>query len=447
MKDKKLLTILIFFIITRLMPYFGSFVPTGYDAGLYLYLLKHAPFIPTWLAGSYYSILFFVLTPITKLGSDLSVLLIPLQIGAALFIFFALNWAIKAMMSRDQRLFTLFIYTISAIQFRMYWFYYVKNMFALGFLLLFLGAFYRRRYLPAAIFGILVGLIHLPTFFILGAICAIEFIIHANKVKTALIFAISLCFTLIFYIPVFSVSILPYFKPFLEANRIVQPLANTDWGGTFYGLFPSILLMIAYLCLPIYYFFKNRKVFKEFVRTPYFSGLVATSIIVIGQFFFFKRFIPVWDIFIIIAAGYSVKQFLSMKYFYLILTSLFIVFFILKTGLPLKTTGDIAELQKTPIPQKSYVLSTSKEDTSWIIGYTNAEVIAWNFGSHSQLLSDTDWNRFYSTNTVDEYNVLLQKLPQPLYVYVSTKEAPQFQTLLKSKLLKKVSNQLYAVHK
>ncbi len=98
-----------------------------------------------------------------------------------------------------------------------------------------------------------------------------------------------------------------------------------------------------------------------------------------------------------------------------------------------------------PFPKKSYVLSTSKEDTAWIIGYTNAQVIAWNFGPYSQLLSDTDWNWFYSTSTVDEYNALLKKLPQPLYIYISTKESSRFHTLLKSKLLKKVSNQLYAV--
>lgn len=113
--------------------------------------------------------------------------------------------------------------------------------------------------------------------------------------------------------------------------------------------------------------------------------------------------------------------------------------------MPLKTMGDITELQKISFPNKSYVLSTSKEDTSWIMGYANTQVIAWNFGSYSQLLSEADWNRFYSTNTIDEYNTLLQKLPQPLYVYVSTKESSRFHTLLKSKLLKKVSNQLYTV--
>lgn len=420
MKNNRLLIVVfLFFIITRLLPYLGNTIPTGYDAGIYLRLLKTAPNIPSWLEGSYHTTLFYVLTPIAKLLPDPSVLLIPLQFISAIFLFLAFFWSIKTIMNKNQRLFAIFLFAISAIQFRMYWFYYVKNMFALGFLLLFLGAINRKKYWLSAVFGILVGLTHLPTFFILAAICFIEFVIHPNKIKIALIFAISLCITLVYNLPVFSLSILPYFKPFLEANRIVQPLAKADWGGTFYDFIPSLSLMLVYLCLPVYHFFKHPSELKEFSKTPYFSGLIATSVIVIGQFFFYRRFIPVWDIFVIISAGYSVRQILSVKYFYLILTSVFIIFFIFKTGGPLINQKFLSQVKNINNERNAdYILSTAKEDTAWLMGYTDKKIVAWDFGGYDIFWNDKEWNEFFNTDDPLARQKLIKKLPAKTYIFI-----------------------------
>lgn len=440
--------ITIFFLATRAGQYFVSYVPTGYDAGIYLDLFKRGlGQVPDWLAGSYHSALFYGLAPVVRWFPDMSVVLIPLQVLSALFLFFALYWSIRSFMVGNQILFTLFLFTISAVQFRMFWFFYVKNMLALGFLLIFLGLIIRHRYWLACVMGILIGVMHLPTFFVFTLVCAVEFIIHPNKWKMALIYMISLLCTLAFNYPVFSIAVTPFIKPFLELNRVVQPLGAGDWGGTFYDLFTSLTLMALYLFLPIVYFFKNKKEFSEFRKTPFFSGLVATSLIILFQLFFYRRFIPAWDLFVIIAAGYSFAQIKSMKYFYGLVTGLFIIMFVVKTGMPLKSVADITELKKLSLPAKSYVLSTSKEDTAWIMGYTDREVIAWNFGAYSQALSDSEWNQFYSTQDAEVFDKLLQKLPSPLYVYVSQKESTRFNILLQSKLLKKLSPQVYSVGK
>jgi len=449
--------IFLFFIFTRFIPYFFSSVPTGYDAGIYLNIFKLSSFVPDWLAGSYYTALFNILAPFVKLFSDPSILLIPLQLCSALFLFWCLNWAIKTVMNKEQRLFTLFLFSVSAIQFRMYWFYYVKNMFALGFVLLFLGAIARKKYFAAALFCILVGLIHLPTFFILAAICGVEFLLHKNKLIIAGMFAVSLAITLLYNIPVFSITILPFFKPFVELNRIAQPFGKGDWGGTFYDLWPSIVLMGVYIWLAAISVLRLPRRFaprndinrhqplttNHFFTTPFFSALIATSVIVLGQFFFFRRFIPAWDLFVIIAAGYSAKQILSMKYFYAVLTALFILVFIYKTGMPLKTPADIAELRASKISNKAYIFSTSKEDTAWIMGYTDAQVIAWNFGGYSQLLTDAEWNAFYSAKTEGEYGTILNKLPNNIYVYISDKEKSLYAGLIQMKNLHKLSRQVY----
>ncbi|HEX7543022.1 MAG TPA: hypothetical protein VF385_03000, partial [Patescibacteria group bacterium] len=283
--------IFVLFLLTRLFPYFFSSVPTGYDAGLYLYLFKHAPLIPNWLAGSYYSILFFILTPIVKTFHDPSALLIPLQIVSAVFLFFSLDWSIKTLMNKNQRLFTLFLFTCSAIQYRVYWFFYVKNMIALAFLLLMLGFIQRKKLVWATIAALMVGLFHLATFSIVVLIMIYRLIFQTKKKESLLILGVSTLGAVIFNLPVISISIFSFIRPILFSNRLNNLLsATTTLGGTFYDLKTSIFLMLIYLVLPIYFFYENRKEFKVFRQSAFFPALVVSAIVVFGQFFFYRRF-------------------------------------------------------------------------------------------------------------------------------------------------------------
>lgn len=432
------------FLVTRLFPYFFSSVPTGYDAGLYLYLFKHAPQIPNWLASSYYSILFFILTPVMKIVYDPTVLLIPLQILSAIFLFFPLDWSIKTLMNKNQRLFTLFLFTCSAIQYRIYWFYYVKNIIALAFLLLMLGFIQRKKLIWATITGLLVGLFHLATFLFVFLIMIYRLIFHNKKKESLLILGVSTIGAIIFNLPVLNISILPYLKAIIFSNRINNLFSSTaNWGGTFYDLKISIFLMLIYLVLPIYFFYKNKKEFKIFRQSAFFSGLVVSTIIVFGQFFFFRRFIPVLDLFIIIAAGYSFALIKSMKFFYLTVLLLFSFFFIFKTSSPLKQNKELKEIQTVKLPAKSYILSTSKEDTSWLMGYTDNKIIAWDFGQESSLLSQNQWQEFYQTSDQITYISLLEKLPKPLCIYISDKYKWNFINLTSLPTIKKISDNFY----
>ena len=436
--------IFILFLVTRLFPYFFSSVPTGYDAGLYLYLFKHAPQIPNWLASSYYSILFFILTPVTKVINDPTVLLIPLQILSAIFLFFSLDWSIKTLMNKNQRLFTLFLFTCSAIQYRVYWFYYVKNIIALAFLLLLLGFIQRKKLIWATITGLLVGLFHLATFLFVFLIMIYRLIFQNKKKESLLILGVSTIGAIIFNLPVLNISILPYLKAIIFSNRINNLLSSTtNWGGTFYDLKVSIFLMLIYLVLPVYFFYKNREEFKVFRQSAFFPALVVSAIIVFGQFFFFRRFIPVFDLFVIITAGYSVSLIKSMRLFYLTTILLFSFFFIFKTSSPLKQNKELKEIQTVKLPAKSYILSTSKEDTAWLMGYTDNKIIAWDFGPESSRLSQNQWQEFYQTSDQMTYIKLLEKLPKPLCIYISNKYQWNFINLTALPTVKKISNSFY----
>ena len=436
--------IFILFLVTRLFPYFFSSVPTGYDTGLYLYLFKHAPQIPNWLAGSYYSVLFFIFTPLVKTIQDPSVLLIPLQIFSAIFLFFSLWWAVKPLMNKHQRLFTLFLFTCSAIQYRVYWFYYVKNIIALAFLLLMLGFLQRKKLIWATIAGLLVGLFHLATFLFVFLVMIYRLIFQDKKKESLLILGVSTLTTVIFNLPVISISIVNYIKPIFFDNRINNLFSSTtNWGGTFYDLKISIFLMLVYLVLPVYFFYKNREEFKVFRQSAFFPALVVSAIIVFGQFFFFRRFIPVFDLFVIITAGYSVSLIKSMRLFYLTTILLFSFFFIFKTSSPLKQNKELKEIQTVKLPAKSYILSTSKEDTAWLMGYTDNKIIAWDFGPESSLLSQNQWQEFYQTSDQSTYINLLEKLPKPLCIYISNKYKWNFINLTTISTIKKISDNFY----
>lgn len=436
--------IFILFLATRLFPYFFSLVPTGYDAGLYLYLFKHAPEIPNWLAGSYYSILFFIFTPVVKALNDPSILLIPLQILSAVFLFFSLDWSIKTLMNKNQRLFTLFLFTCSAIQYRVYWFFYVKNIVALGFLLLMLGFIQRKKLVWATVAALLVGLFHLATFLMAALIIVYLLIFQTKKKESLLILIVSTLGVIIFNLPVISISVGNYIKPIFFDNRINNLFsATTNWGGTFYDLKISIFFILIYLVLPVYFFYKNRKEFKVFRQSAFFPGLIVSAFVVLGQFFFYRRFIPVFDLFVIIAAGYSYSQIKSMKFFYFTVVLLFSFFFILKTSPALKSVREINEIQTVVLPAESYILSTSKEDTAWLMGYTDNSVIAWDFGPESSRLSKNQWQEFYKTSDQINYINILEKLPKPLCVYINNKYKWNFINLTSIPTFKKISNNFY----
>lgn len=436
--------IFVLFLLTRLFPYFFSSVPTGYDAGLYLYLFKHAPLIPNWLASSYYSILFFFLTPIVKTFHDPSVLLIPLQIVSAVFLFFSLDWSIKTFMNKNQRLFTLFLFTCSAIQYRVYWFFYVKNMIALAFLLLMLGFIQRKKLIWATIAALIVGLFHLATFSIVVLIMIYRLIFQTKKKESLLTLGVSTLGAVIFNLPVISISILSFIRPILFSNQLNNLFSSsTTLGGTFYDLKTSIFLMLIYLVLPIYFFYENRKEFKVFRQSAFFPALVVSTIVVFGQFFFYRRFIPVLDLFIIIAAGYSFASIKSMEFFYLLIIFLFSFFFILKTSAPLKQSKELEEIQAFKLPAKSYILSTFKEDTAWLMGYTDSQIIAWDFGPESARLTQNQWQEFYRTSDQETYISLLDKLPKPLCIYIGDKYKWNFINLTSLPVVKKISSNFY----
>ncbi|PIU36929.1 hypothetical protein COT02_03450, partial [Candidatus Roizmanbacteria bacterium CG07_land_8_20_14_0_80_34_15] len=110
---------------------------------------------------------------------------------------------------------------------------------------------------------------------------------------------------------------------------------------------------------------------------------------------------------------------------------------------PLKLAKEINEIKTVKLPAKSYILSTSKEDTAWLMGYTDNKIIAWDFGPESSLLSQNQWQEFYQTSDQSTYINLLEKLPKPLCIYISNKYKWNFINLTSLPTIKKISDNFY----
>src|SRR3989338_1935718 len=156
--QKYFLIIFIVFLIARLFPYINNPVPTGYDVGLYLLNFKTFPQIPQWVKLGFAPGLFAFMYPFFKIGISPESVLIPLSILSQIVLFFSFYFVGKKVFNQKVALSILFLFTVSSIQFRTFWYYYVNNTFALSFLLFALYFFCKKKFLPALLFTFLVGL-------------------------------------------------------------------------------------------------------------------------------------------------------------------------------------------------------------------------------------------------------------------------------------------------
>lgn len=398
-----LILILVGFILLRLLPYFFWLVPTGYDAGIYLYLFKIFPQIPEWQKIGFSPGLFWLSWLLTKLGLTPESLLIPLQITAEVFLFGCLYFVVKKLIDRKTALLAVFLLTVSAVQFRAFWYFYVKNVFALGLMLLALYFLSQKKLVKALVFSLLTAIFHLPTFLMLFLIMVL------SNLKTA---GLAILLGGLAYLTNFQLGIKPFLQPLLTISK--------GSSGSFYSLTISWLLTLLYLPLAIYGL-KNKSKLK-----PFLIGLIVCLVWVVMRLFFFNRFFITLNIFLIFWAAIGLKQLMD-KYkqhwdlfqFYFAACIIFIVAFIFKTGQPLINRQLLNEVKSFKAEENASLLSTGKADAAWLLGWTEYPVIAWGYGGEDKYWDRQQWQRIFDPVGVEEKVKLFKLLPQPVYVFLN----------------------------
>ncbi|MBU4098213.1 glycosyltransferase family 39 protein, partial [Patescibacteria group bacterium] len=461
--------ILIFFILTRISPYINNPVPLGYDAGLYVFSMKYFPNLPAWLMNGYWSLLFFFTWPFVHIvGITAESIVIPLAILSQIVLFFSLYFVIKKIYCGKTALWAVLLLATSVIQFRTFWFFYIKNSLAIALLLPTLYFLHKRKLIPTIIFGSLVGMMHLPTFMILIIIMTIEILLNIyhviqknfsnyNNLFLNLISLICiLIITCLFYLPYLKQIILPFFIPIISSTIIGEVVTgNAPGSGTFYPVLTSFLLTMLYLPFSLYGFYvaiRGKNNYK-----PFTTAFAVCLIMVIAKFFFYQRLFIILDIFLIIFASIGItglsghykksESILDLIRFYPLLLILFVAGFIFKTGQPLISKEIFAEIKQFgKTHEQVYILSTAKEDSAWLMGYTDNPVIAWGYGGYDKYWEYSEWLNFFSDSTEKEKITLLKKLPHPLYIFINDKTSTRLKNLIKSQCLKNESGHFYKVN-
>jgi hypothetical protein len=82
-------------------------------------------------------------------------------------------------------------------------------------------------------------------------------------------------------------------------------------------------------------------------------------------------------------------------------------------------------------------------DNSWLLGYTNLKLIAWDFGGEDKYWKQNDWQDFFAKLPVEKKLSLLDKLPKPLYIFINDKQIVYVKDIATFPCVKKLTPHFY----
>ena len=444
--NRVLETFLIFFslllmLFFRLIPYKNGSVPLGYDLGLYRYAILHGlEFKDLWILSGGMEPGFLYLMEVLKIIFDVDFIL------KVVFLFFSLLLGISIWIYTRRSFgklagtISLIIYSLSVVQFKVFSFLYYKNVIALSLLffsLLLLNLYEKKRRLRDLVLFVLVsgmiGAIHRPTFYLFGLSFFLYSLIRPYKKgnydfkefgKMCIAGFLILGIALSFYLGDFFQSITDIL-PFVLGSFI----SPGDSPGTFISFGEYVFLVLAYLpfsIIGLFYIIKNKKeLFLSII-------VIVNLIIVYFQLFFFNRFIIYLDAFFIVLSGIGFSVLINKKK-KLGLLVLIVAIFSLGMGSYHESSTSPSILNssqidfikdiKQNVEENSSIISISSEYSPYLIGYLDADgrrVIAPGLFD-SNLWNESDWDKFWNGEDIEEIKAMLDKYDKPIYVYSGTK--------------------------
>lgn len=437
-----ILASLLLFLGLRWYPYLSTSVPMGYDAGLYLYLLKEYQKLPLlsytslsqWVIGQFpvgIAVIGRLLTPFVSPEK----LLVPLIVLFCILLFVSVYMFSRQAWGKKYAVWSVFFLSVSAIQFHTYWYFYAKQILASSLLLFALYFFLRSSYL-AIFFGIGIAYIHEPTFIVLVCALVAGFITDKTKrryyMATAIYTAIG---ATAYYLPNYAVTIGHYVAPVISS--VIPQVAGGTLGrssGTFYSTPTAFLFMLPYLPLAIIGILKQ---WKNKRSAPLMGALVGSLTIVIFGLFLSRRFIIFADLFMILYAGYGAvlvaEKYKKARFIrplltvYALLLLTFIGVFVSKTGKPEIFDDEISEIMMLRQTEpEAWVLVTDEKYMPYVYGWSERKTIAPGYGQYDIFWTIPQWHEFWESNDREKEKELLMKLPKPLYIYRGDRVTPVY---------------------
>jgi hypothetical protein len=422
----------------RFIPYVtqnsGQTIPLGYDAGIYKYGIESFNSqgfgVADWIKGAMtpgFLYLMFVLGGIFSIGSILTDLFILMSVILGVSIYFVT----KEYFGKNTGLIAFLLYAISIIQFKVFTFMYYKNVIGLALALWAIYFLKKDKRILFILFGALTGIMHRPTFYILGLSYFLYAIFDSLKdkkfnykrlIKNGITGIEVLILTSILYIGFFRQAIIPLINP------VLQGFVNTGTApGTFISFFQYQFSTLAYLPFALLGFFALLKQ-KKF-NMIFFWTLIC-AMIVYFQFFFFNRFIIHLDIGLIVlaAVGFSTiiqhkKKFGVVILILMLFSAGFVALNEARDAKPLISESElnlIKELENTE--KDAYVMVISSEYSPWVLGYSGRKTIAPGLFDENKW-DEEQWNRFWISDDKQETIGLMSvyDTSKPIYLFAGNK--------------------------
>jgi hypothetical protein len=410
-------------LVFRIIPYLNNGVPLGYDPGIYKYIMEtysgNLPGLPgdnleLWVRNGFPPGLFVITDLLYLIGYDTHMILTGIFIFFELMLGLGIYAAAGRFFGREVGVLSLIIYSISIVQYQVFWYMYYKNVAALFVMLIALFLLKSGKYLPFIITASFVGALHRPTFLIFGLIYLAYMTIHRKEfVRNTLAGAVILALTLVFYIPNMKGAIVDNIEPIVTANI---------GAGTFISLFTYQFSSLSYLPFALlgFFIFIKRKDFN-----PFFLLFSISGIIVYFKLIFFNRFIIHLDVAMIVLAAIgfydlikSNKRMGTAVLSILFLTSLFVMNQNAIEAKPLISENELNNIEQlSSVESDAYVMSTSSYYSPWILGYSGRRTIAPGLFDYDRW-SHEDWRAFWATGEKEKAVSMLEVYERPIYIYI-----------------------------
>ena len=430
-----LLAAFLFTFCMRLLPLTRSSVPLGYDPGFYKYTMdiyaSALPQIPeaglaTWVKEMYPQGL-FVLSDVmhVEVGTDAIQLISYVFPFLGALLVFPVFVVTRSLFGQRAGVMAAVLYAASYTQFTTFAMCYFKNVLGLMFLLFSIYALEKKKYGMMALMFAALGIFHRPEFLLFALILIPYFILHRRQ-------------GIILAVLGTAVLITPFWLPRWEINwevlsgTIETVVTNIQvgeglGGGTFFGFNTYTMVSLAYvpfaLMGAIYLAIKRN-------WNSILFYFVISSIIVVFQLFFFRRFIIPLDIAVVILAAVGIDNtLLHGRKVWRVVGIAGVILLLVASGLPTVTAASnvrplISEEQLGAVEwirenaeDGAYVLATSN-DAPWVLGWSGRRVIApglFEWDIHSK----DEWFSFFETKDPEEAKEFLDVCDGPIYIYYS----------------------------
>lgn len=410
-------------ILTRLIPYWTSDVPLGYDTSFYTAAIDQyaEQRVEKWFAQWSPPGMFMLTNFMKGLGTSTHTILVYFYIFLELALGIAIYSFAKTFFNKNAAIISLFIYALSVAQYMVFQELFFKNVLALILMLAALTAFKKKQNLIGVLLGVSVFAVHQPTFLVFGVayLCYTLSMIKKRPrqfLKYALIGAAIIAGGTVFYLHEFYMLV-------IDKASALTPQAGA---GSFvsFGLYEYFSL--AYLVMAftgwLYTIRKRQFEFPFYIFT--FSGIIAYF-----KLFFYHRFIIYFDVVAIVMAAYGLSIILrehrktTMAIMGLMLiamaTTLMPIMLTDRHHITVEQREFIKSLQEVVEPNAS-ILSNMVQDAPLLKEYSNRTIIAPGL-FRNEGMTHAEWRLYWTSESFEKIKHLLDRYAKPIYIYLGEK--------------------------